>query len=62
MFLFFLHAHYYFFRQESDKRLQRSQQNDVIDRKFGFERYKDPKERVGWLINMHPVSCVLFCQ
>jgi DNA polymerase epsilon subunit 1 len=46
----------FYFSQESDKRLQRSQQNDVIDKKFGFERYKDPKERLGWLINMHPVS------
>ncbi|CAC5377738.1 POLE [Mytilus coruscus] len=42
--------------QESDKRLLRSQQNDLLDKKFGYERYKDPKERVGWLINMHPAD------
>jgi len=32
--------------------------NDEIDAKFGFERSKEPAKLVGWLINMHPVSCV----
>ena len=27
-----------------------------MDLKFGYERYVIPKERIGWLINMHPVS------
>ena len=36
-------------------RCQRSQKNDEIDAKYGFERYSLPTERTGWLINMHPV-------
>ncbi|CAE1311507.1 POLE [Acanthosepion pharaonis] len=40
----------------SEKRLQRSQQNDEIDSRFGYERYKDPSEKTGWLINMHPAD------
>ncbi|XP_033110052.1 DNA polymerase epsilon catalytic subunit A-like isoform X2 [Anneissia japonica] len=45
-------------RQEdsSEARLQRSVINDEIDIKYGFDRYKDPQERVGWLINMHPAD------
>ena len=41
--------------ESSEKRLQRARLNDEVDQKFGFERYKDPQEKVGWLINMHPV-------
>ncbi|KAK3107356.1 hypothetical protein FSP39_012618, partial [Pinctada imbricata] len=40
----------------TDKRLQRAQFGDEIDSKYGFDRYKDAKERVGWLINMHPAD------
>ncbi|XP_069115944.1 LOW QUALITY PROTEIN: DNA polymerase epsilon catalytic subunit A-like [Argopecten irradians] len=40
----------------SEKRLERANLNDEIDSKFGFERYKDPVERTGWLINMHPAD------
>ena len=39
----------------SDRRLQRALACDAVDSKFGFERYKETKERTGWLINMHPV-------
>ena len=39
----------------SHSRLLRAQRSDEIDAKFGYERYKDPGERLGWLINMHPV-------
>lgn len=39
-----------------DQRVKRAQFSDVIDARFGFERYKDPITRMGWLINMHPVS------
>lgn len=38
------------------KRLERSQWTDKMDFRFGFERLKEPGERTGWLINMHPVS------
>ncbi len=34
----------------------RAHKNDAMDLKFGYDRYVMPKERVGWLINMHPVS------
>ena len=37
-------------------RYARAQRNDALDLKFGYERYVTPKERVGWLINMHSVS------
>ncbi|MGH0168304.1 UNVERIFIED_CONTAM: hypothetical protein FKN15_054042 [Acipenser sinensis] len=38
------------------KRLERSQFTDEIDARFGFERMKDPGEKTGWLINMHPTE------
>lgn len=38
------------------KRLERSQWRDKMDSRFGFERLKEPGEKTGWLINMHPVS------
>lgn len=40
----------------SDRRLQRALAGDAVDSKFGFDRYKEAKDRTGWLINMHPVS------
>ncbi|XP_053408498.1 DNA polymerase epsilon catalytic subunit A-like [Mercenaria mercenaria] len=44
-------------REESaEKRLTRARVNDEVDLKFGYERYKDPQEKVGWLINMHPAD------
>lgn len=38
------------------KRLERSQWTDKMDSRFGFERLKEPGEKTGWLVNMHPVS------
>ncbi|XP_048370765.1 DNA polymerase epsilon catalytic subunit A [Sphaerodactylus townsendi] len=38
------------------RRLERSQWTDKIDGQFGFERMKEPAERTGWLINMHPTE------
>uniref|UniRef100_A0A8C9JJA6 DNA polymerase epsilon catalytic subunit n=1 Tax=Panthera tigris altaica TaxID=74533 RepID=A0A8C9JJA6_PANTA len=38
------------------KRLERSQRTDKMDLRFGFERLKEPGEKTGWLINMHPVA------
>ncbi|XP_019487455.1 PREDICTED: DNA polymerase epsilon catalytic subunit A [Hipposideros armiger] len=38
------------------KRLERSQWTDRMDMRFGFERLKEPGERTGWLINMHPTE------
>jgi DNA polymerase epsilon subunit 1 len=39
-------------------RIKQSLDNDAIDSKFGFDRIKDATERVGWLLNMHSVSCI----
>ncbi|KAM8961963.1 DNA polymerase epsilon catalytic subunit A [Pelodytes ibericus] len=36
------------------KRLERSQWTDKIDAQYGFERIREPGERTGWLLNMHP--------
>lgn len=38
------------------KRLERCQFTDEMDARFGFDRMKEPGEKTGWLINMHPVS------
>ncbi|XP_074652055.1 DNA polymerase epsilon catalytic subunit A-like [Tubulanus polymorphus] len=40
----------------ADRRLSRAQENDEIDAKYGFDRYKDSQERIGWLVNMHPTD------
>ncbi|XP_067928568.1 DNA polymerase epsilon catalytic subunit A-like [Watersipora subatra] len=37
-----------------DKRLEAAIINDEIDLNLGFERYKEPQERIGWLVNFHP--------
>ena len=37
------------------KRLERSQFTDEMDARFGFDRMKEPGEKTGWLVNMHPV-------
>lgn len=44
------------------KRLERSQFTDDMDARFGFDRMKEPGEKTGWLINMHPVSPLLVCR
>ena len=53
--------HFQLFCREdnAEKRLQRSVFADEIDSKMGFDRYKDPEEKAGWLLNMHPVSSPL---
>ena len=37
-------------------RYQRAQRCDEMDKKYGYERHLEPVERMGWLINMHPVT------
>ena len=46
------------YREDSSAatRYQRAQKGDEIDARFGFERYRGTTERMGWLINIHPVS------
>lgn len=29
---------------------------DEVDEKLGFVKYMEGPKRVGWLVNMHPVS------
>ncbi|XP_066459860.1 DNA polymerase epsilon catalytic subunit A [Eleutherodactylus coqui] len=38
------------------RRLERSQWTDKIDAQYGFERIKEPGEKTGWLLNMHPTE------
>ncbi|AWP07054.1 putative DNA polymerase epsilon catalytic subunit A [Scophthalmus maximus] len=38
------------------KRLERSQFTDEMDSRFGFDRLKEPGEKTGWLMNMHPAE------
>ncbi|XP_070548417.1 DNA polymerase epsilon catalytic subunit A-like isoform X2 [Ptychodera flava] len=42
--------------ESSEARLQYCLANDEMDSKFGYDRYKEPAERLGWLINMHPTE------
>jgi len=42
----------------SEARVLRIQSNDTLDVKYGFDRYKEPVERLGWLINMHPTEII----
>lgn len=37
-------------------RTARAHRNDALDLKFGYERYVTPVDKMGWLINIHPVS------
>ncbi|XP_028400533.1 DNA polymerase epsilon catalytic subunit A-like [Dendronephthya gigantea] len=39
-----------------EARTLRIETNELIDSKYGFDRYKDPTDRLGWLINMHPTE------
>ena len=54
------HTHTYIYREDSSvsSRYARAQRSDEIDAKFGFERYLGTTDRMGWLINMHPVGGV----
>lgn len=38
-----------------DDRLKTIKFNDLIDCKFGFERYTEVNERIAWLVNIQPV-------
>ena len=47
-----------YYREEASvsARYLRAQRCDEIDARFGFSRHVNSDERLGWLINMHPVS------
>jgi hypothetical protein len=40
-----------------DQRFEDIKIRDEIDTRLGFERYQEGPEKLGWLINMHAVSC-----
>lgn len=42
----------------TEARVNRIHSNDVLDVKYGFDRYKDSVDRLGWLINMHPTEII----
>ena len=47
----------------ADKKLQRINNSEELDSKFGFLRHRTTTEKVGWLINFQPVCyCLLFCK
>jgi len=37
-------------------RLQRAQQSEKLDEKYGYKKLKLPCEKLGWLINLCSVS------
>ncbi|XP_065643489.1 DNA polymerase epsilon catalytic subunit A isoform X2 [Hydra vulgaris] len=39
-----------------EARLLSTIKKDSVDAKYGFTKHKDPVERCGWLINMHPTE------
>lgn len=45
-----------FHRDDKSSRYHRAQRSDEVDKRYGFDKYTEPVERVGWLINIHPVS------
>lgn len=42
-----------------NRRIESAVINDEIDLKLGFERYRDPQEKLGWLVNLHSVGLFL---
>jgi hypothetical protein len=42
-------------QNNADKKIQRINNSEELDSKFGFHRHRTTTERVGWLINFQPV-------
>ncbi|TPP56453.1 DNA polymerase epsilon catalytic subunit [Fasciola gigantica] len=40
----------------NEMRFTRAKANDISDRRYGFEPFVGPGERIGWLLNMHPTD------
>ncbi|OQR73201.1 DNA polymerase epsilon catalytic subunit A-like [Tropilaelaps mercedesae] len=38
----------------SERRLETALFNDQVDARYGFERYTEANERVGWMVNLQP--------
>ena len=43
-------------KEKLNQLIQRSAQDDELEDTFGFVRVNDSRERLGWLLNMQPVS------
>jgi hypothetical protein len=43
----------------SDKRIQRINNSEEIDAKYGYPRHRNSTEKIGWLFNFQSV-CYLF--
>lgn len=43
-------------QNNADKRLERINQNEELDFKYGFLKHKAPVEKIGWLVNFQPVK------
>lgn len=55
--LYILLSLLHFFREAAGGRLKEVNENIRVDGLYGFYRVTDAKERTGFLINMHAVSC-----
>ncbi|CAH8624152.1 unnamed protein product [Heterobilharzia americana] len=42
--------------ESNEHRFLRAKANDLADRRYGFETFVGPGERLGWLVNMHPTD------
>lgn len=42
-----------------DKRFEDARIEDEIQLRFGFERYEEGPERLGWLLNMNQVNEII---
>ncbi|CAH8663835.1 unnamed protein product [Schistosoma haematobium] len=42
--------------ESNEHRYLRAKANDITDRRYGFETFVGPGERIGWLVNMHPTD------
>ncbi|TGZ66839.1 hypothetical protein CRM22_005120 [Opisthorchis felineus] len=40
----------------NEARFLRAKVNEISDRRYGFEQFLGPGDRVGWLVNMHPTD------
>jgi hypothetical protein len=47
-------------QNNADKKLQRINNSEELDSKFGFHRHRTTTERVGWLINFQSVCFDIF--
>ncbi|CAH8671442.1 unnamed protein product [Schistosoma rodhaini] len=42
--------------ESNEHRYLRAKANEITDRRYGFEAFVGPGERIGWLVNMHPTD------